>query len=234
MSGIDFNNVLQDAAEFTGGFFNALGSDQVLGAGRRDQPTLAGKVGATFGDATATIQGLFESTQGGGAIGAGIGGEAVGIGLDATGVGIPFGVPVGAVSAGLIVAGSGLAVHGTATGLTGAAHLATDTVQLTHLAMAKAKKGGSNDSVPNSGRNTSPTNNGWTSQLARQKAAKMGFKEVKGAPFSSHGQPVFKKGNVYITPDIDGHNTYQGWKEFNQKGQRIGTFNTDLTEKIGK
>jgi len=140
MSGIDFNTFLQGAADFTGGFFNALGSDEVVGVGRQEQPTPAGKVGATFGDATATIQGLFEFTQGVGGIGAGFAGEAIGFGLDATGIGAGLGVPVGIVSAGLILAGSGLAVHGGAVGLTGAAHLATDTVQLTHLAMADANK----------------------------------------------------------------------------------------------
>ena len=40
------------------------------------------------------------------------------------------------------------------------------------------------------------------SEQARALAQQMKFKPVKGAPFRSHGQPVFKKGTKYITPDV--------------------------------
>ncbi|MGO4636435.1 SpvB/TcaC N-terminal domain-containing protein [Streptomyces sp. 2RAF24] len=48
------------------------------------------------------------------------------------------------------------------------------------------------------------------------------------APFDSHGQVVFSNGRNYITPDVDGHNVSDGWKMFNRRGQRIGTYDPDL------
>jgi hypothetical protein len=55
----------------------------------------------------------------------------------------------------------------------------------------------------------------------------------------SHGQPVYRKGNEYITPDIDGHNGGV-WKKckrtpknFKNKSTRDGTYNGDLTIRIG-
>ncbi|NOH29416.1 hypothetical protein F0244_14730 [Vibrio mediterranei] len=52
------------------------------------------------------------------------------------------------------------------------------------------------------------------------------------APFNSHGQPVFSNGKGYISPDVDGHNVTNGWKMFDNKGRRTGTWNSDLTKKI--
>ena len=52
------------------------------------------------------------------------------------------------------------------------------------------------------------------------------------APFNSHGQPVYYNGKNYITPDIDGHNVTNGWKTFDRKGRRTGTWNSDLSERI--
>ncbi len=75
--------------------------------------------------------------------------------------------------------------------------------------------------------------NGWTNQFARQKASELGFNESKGAPFNSHGQPTFKSGNRWITPDVDGHSGFQSWKMFNSAGRRIGTYSTDLSIRIG-
>jgi hypothetical protein len=54
------------------------------------------------------------------------------------------------------------------------------------------------------------------------------------APFNSHGQPVFSNGKKFITPDIDGHNVTNGWKTFDIKGRRTGTWNQDLTERLKK
>ncbi len=130
---IHFSDVLQSAAEFATGFSNAWGSDNLLGAGRQEQHTTAGQVGAAFGDAAATVQGLLE-------IGGGTGGEAGGIALDATGVGAVAGVPINVASAGLIA-------HGAGVGLTG----------LTHLAMSATQSGHSGDvsSQPSSSTTTS-------------------------------------------------------------------------------
>ncbi|MEU2716564.1 DUF6531 domain-containing protein [Streptomyces sp. NPDC007205] len=58
---------------------------------------------------------------------------------------------------------------------------------------------------------------GYTRRISPQKA-----------PFNSHGQEVFSNGKNYITPDVDGHNVSDGWKMFNKKGQRVGTYDPDL------
>ncbi|MEU9066140.1 DUF6531 domain-containing protein [Streptomyces sp. NPDC048306] len=63
------------------------------------------------------------------------------------------------------------------------------------------------------------------------RAAELGYKRrisPQKAPFHSHGQEVFFNGKNYITPDVDGHNVSDGWKMFNKKGQRIGTYDADL------
>jgi filamentous hemagglutinin len=74
---------------------------------------------------------------------------------------------------------------------------------------------------------------GLTNQEARKRAQELGFKEVKDAPFSSHGKPVFKKGDVYITPDRDMHKGGV-WKMFDRRGNRVGTYNADLSGLVGK
>lgn len=55
----------------------------------------------------------------------------------------------------------------------------------------------------------------------------------------SHGQPVYRKGREYISPDIDGHNGGV-WKKctgniknLRSKKTRDGTYNADLSERIG-
>jgi hypothetical protein len=127
--GFSVGELVNNAANFAGGFANAWGSDNLLGAGRQEQQTTAGKLGAAFGDATATVQGLLE-------IGEGVGGEVGGVVLDATGVGALVGVPVNIVSAGLIV-------HGATTSVAGLSHLAM-------TAAANTPDGGSGtpDSTP--------------------------------------------------------------------------------------
>ena len=41
-----------------------------------------------------------------------------------------------------------------------------------------------------------------TAREAKTAAKKLGYKETN---YFSHGQPVFKKGNKYISPDVDVH-----------------------------
>ncbi|MDQ1759353.1 toxin C-terminal domain-containing protein [Achromobacter aegrifaciens] len=48
------------------------------------------------------------------------------------------------------------------------------------------------------------------------------------APFDSHGQVVFWNGKNYITPDVDAHNVSGGWKVFDRKGKREGTYDKNL------
>jgi uncharacterized protein YukE len=52
------------------------------------------------------------------------------------------------------------------------------------------------------------------------------------APFNSHGMPVYTNGSGYLTPDRDSHNVSNGWKTFDRRGQRTGTWNWDLTQQI--
>lgn len=65
-----------------------------------------------------------------------------------------------------------------------------------------------------------------------QKAANdLGFGDkipAQKVPFNSHGQPAFYNGKVYITPDIDSHNVTNGWKMFDRKGNRLGTYDSSL------
>lgn len=66
---------------------------------------------------------------------------------------------------------------------------------------------------------------------AQEAAGKLGFDRrisAPKAPFNSHGQPVFFDGKTYITPDVDSHNVTNGWKMFDRKGKRIGTYDRDL------
>ena len=58
---------------------------------------------------------------------------------------------------------------------------------------------------------------GYTTRISAQKA-----------PFDSHGPEVFTNGKNYITPDVDGHNVVNGWKMFNRRGVRIGTYDSEL------
>ncbi|WP_213202165.1 toxin C-terminal domain-containing protein [Erwinia rhapontici] len=53
------------------------------------------------------------------------------------------------------------------------------------------------------------------------------------APFNSHDQPVFSNGKNYITPDVDSHNVTNGWKMFDRKGDRIGTYDGELNKVKG-
>ena len=63
------------------------------------------------------------------------------------------------------------------------------------------------------------------------KAAELGFDRTN---YRSHGQPVYKKGNRYISPDVDGHNVSNGWKmadsvrNLGRKNTRMGTYDADL------
>lgn len=74
-----------------------------------------------------------------------------------------------------------------------------------------------------------------TSQEAAQKAAELGFKKI-GATIKN--QPVFRKGNIYIVRDIDGHRG-GAWKMANsvknllRKKTRLGTYGPDLITRIG-
>ncbi|MGF7089301.1 hypothetical protein JOD24_003184 [Kroppenstedtia sanguinis] len=69
-----------------------------------------------------------------------------------------------------------------------------------------------------------------TAKEASEAAKKLGFKKTN---YKSHGQPVFKKGNKYITPDVDQHKG-EGWKmadsvkNLKSKKTRMGTYDANL------
>lgn len=97
----DFNDVMN----FTTALGNAWGSDNLLGAGRQEQTTTAGKIGAAFGDTGATIQGAGEALFGGG--------EAL-VTSPAAATGVGALVPA---------VGVGIAIHGSATATFGFTNL---------------------------------------------------------------------------------------------------------------
>lgn len=75
-----------------------------------------------------------------------------------------------------------------------------------------------------------------TNQETAEQAAILGYpKRVppQKAPFNSHGMPVYTNGKVYLTPDRDSHNVSDGWKILDRRGERMGTWNWDLTERVG-
>ena len=111
-------NTAHEIANFAAGALNAFASDNALGAGRQQQTTAAGQIGAATGDFTAAAVGAGEALLGGG-------GEVAGLALDATGVGAIAGVPINVASAVAIGQGSAAAVEG-----------------VTHLALAASSTSG--------------------------------------------------------------------------------------------
>lgn len=73
-----------------------------------------------------------------------------------------------------------------------------------------------------------------TSKEASEAAQKLGYQKTN---YTSHGQPVFKKGNKYITLDVDQHSGGV-WKmadsirNLGRKNTRMGTYDADL-KRIG-
>ncbi|MEV5493031.1 polymorphic toxin-type HINT domain-containing protein [Streptomyces bobili] len=69
---------------------------------------------------------------------------------------------------------------------------------------------------------------------AADQAAALGYgtrippQKARGLNIGSHGQDVFSNGKNYISRDVDAHNVTAGWKMFNRRGQRIGTYDPDL------
>jgi RHS repeat-associated protein len=99
--------------------------------------------------------------------------------------------------------------------------------------------GGNNRNIdPQNGSNSGDPGNDWKplkGKDADKAANDLGFKQKipsQKTPFDSHGQPAYRKGNKYITPDTDGHHG-GAWKMFDGKGNRLGTFDINLN-KIGK
>jgi hypothetical protein len=84
---------------------------------------------------------------------------------------------------------------------------------------------------PDSVATRSEANKELYSATSRDRARALGYNiriPPQKAPFDSHEQDVFTNGKNYITPDVDGHNVTNGWKMFNRRGKRIGTYDPDL------
>ena len=69
-----------------------------------------------------------------------------------------------------------------------------------------------------------------TTKEATAAANKLGHKKIAE---KSHGQPIFKKGNKYITPDVDRHNggvwkMANSVKNLGSKNTRMGTYDENL------
>jgi hypothetical protein len=66
-----------------------------------------------------------------------------------------------------------------------------------------------------------------------REAKELKYRHLKKSTFHSHGQYVYEQGNSYITYDIYGH---KGgfWKMYKRRiKSRIGTFNLDLSIRVG-
>jgi filamentous hemagglutinin len=74
-----------------------------------------------------------------------------------------------------------------------------------------------------------------TNKQAKESAEKMGYKKIKE---TVNGRPIYKKGGSYISLDVDGHNggfwkQADSVKNLGSKRTRMGTYNIDLTIRIG-
>ena len=64
--------------------------------------------------------------------------------------------------------------------------------------------------------------------ILADRAAVLGYyRKLPPQPWS-HGQKVFSNGKSFISKDIDGHNVTDGWKLFDKKGRRVGTYDAQL------
>lgn len=76
----------------------------------------------------------------------------------------------------------------------------------------------------------------FTASEVKKVATGIGAKAVAGAKYK--GRQIYRRGNDYLSYDIDGH---RGgfWKVSSslknaKKGKRSGTWNWDLTKRVGK
>ena len=97
--------------------------------------------------------------------------------------------------------------------------------------------------VRGGGKGAKITPKAMSNPSAMQAAAKLGYNKsipANRAPFNSHGQPVFQKGNRYITQDVGTNGaSHKGgtWKVFERKGGkyiRQGTYDSKLKNRIGR
>ena len=170
----------------------------------RDPGCMAGyaSTGVKYGTRIGVVGGAIV----GGAAGGG-GGTLVAPGVGTVG-GILGGGAIGAVKGG-VKGGAAGGLFGTGMGL---------------VACATGGGGGGGGGTGSAG---STTPQRMTTQEATQAAKQLGYQRTKQFPFNNHGQPVFKNGNRYITPDVDRHSGGV-WKMFDRRGNRLGTYDANL------
>ena len=111
-------------------------------------------------------------------------------------------------------------------------HTWTDPLGLeNNYAPGQNNKGTTPSSARERGASKEPLTNSQQRDLARWN----GMSEVRGN--RSHGQPVFRDGKKYVSYDKDGHRggvwkVHTNKRNF-EKGKRSGTFNYDLTQRVG-
>jgi hypothetical protein len=84
---------------------------------------------------------------------------------------------------------------------------------------------------PDSVASRSRANQELYAATSRDRAAALGYTTripAQKVHFDSHDQEVFTNGRNYISPDVDSHNVTNGWKMFNRRGVRIGTYDSEL------
>ncbi|MBQ4521451.1 MAG: toxin C-terminal domain-containing protein, partial [Lachnospiraceae bacterium] len=77
---------------------------------------------------------------------------------------------------------------------------------------------------------TKEDNKQKTGKETDEVAKKLGYRKINE---KSHGQPIYKKGNRFITPDVDSHNggywkMADSIKNLARKATRMGTYDIDL------
>jgi RHS repeat-associated protein len=161
-------------------------------------------------------------------------GQLVG-GLWSMGVGVPLAAGGGMLT--LTVGGSPVGVPAAAVGgglaASGGVNAANAVGNIVKIAdSGSGAKPPSNQTLKGGGRGGGGRTEPMTNKEAKEAAAALGFTQVKDPPFNSHGQLVFQQGNKYISPDVDVHSGGT-WKIFDKHGDRMGTFNGDLSVRIG-
>lgn len=94
----------------------------------------------------------------------------------------------------------------------------------------KNKGGGGSDKDPKKNRNTYREE--VTDEVLRGQAKKLKYKEIYDSPHKRRDELMFQKGDRCISYDRSSH---KGgfWKMFERGRGRTGTWNKDLTERIG-
>lgn len=138
----------------------------------------------------------------------------------------------------IVITGGGVVV--TSTGALAPVGAAVTVVSVAGVAVGVAEVGagialitGGFGNLSEDIQNYNNSKNAWhkmTTKEADAAAKELGFQKTN---YRSHGQPVYKKGNKYITPDTDGHNGGV-WKmadsveNLGSKSTRMGTYDKNL------